>query len=267
MAHRKEILVHGVPTETWEFDLSVNEIEALLKGIGVAINGVYANLAALQAAFPNGTSGLYQTANDKNIYVWNSFTKKWESLGQLQGPAGSKGTTFTPKISSDGVLSWTNDGNLVNPTPVNIFGRGIKSLTITGTGAQGTYYTFTFTYTDNTTSSFRIYNGKDGNIADTEAAKKAAEDAKKSADAAKNWSDVAKQYSGKPPIPQNGTWWIWDASKQKYVDTGEYIRGNLMYATFYLDVFTGNLYMYTNAEYNGPKFRLNGPDLEVVIHA
>lgn len=30
----------------------------------------------------------------------------------------------------------------------------------------------------------------------------------------------AQQYSGKPPKPQGGTWWIWDATQQKYVDTG-----------------------------------------------
>jgi hypothetical protein len=30
---------------------------------------------------------------------------------------GEKGVTFTPSVSSDGVLSWTNDGNLENPEP------------------------------------------------------------------------------------------------------------------------------------------------------
>ena len=30
----------------------------------------------------------------------------------------------------------------------------------------------------------------------------------------------AQQYSGKPPKPQNGTWWVWDADQQKYIDSG-----------------------------------------------
>lgn len=30
----------------------------------------------------------------------------------------------------------------------------------------------------------------------------------------------AQQYSGKPPKPQDGTWWIWDAAQQKYIDSG-----------------------------------------------
>lgn len=38
------------------------------------------------------------------------------------GPSGENGTTFTPSVSEDGVLSWTNDGDLPNPDPVNIKG-------------------------------------------------------------------------------------------------------------------------------------------------
>ena len=29
----------------------------------------------------------------------------------------------------------------------------------------------------------------------------------------------AEQYSGKPPMPQNGTWWIWNADTGEYYDT------------------------------------------------
>lgn len=42
-------------------------------------------------------------------------------------------------------------------------GRGIKSIVRTsGTGAAGTTDTYTITYTDNTTSTISVYNGKDG---------------------------------------------------------------------------------------------------------
>lgn len=40
------------------------------------------------------------------------------------------------------------------------------------------------------------------------------------ADAAASSALSAQQYSGKPPKPQDGTWWVWDADQQKYVDTG-----------------------------------------------
>lgn len=53
------------------------------------------------------------------------------------GVAGSKGTVYTPHITDDGVLSWTNDGNRNNPDPVNIKGpkgdKGDKG----DTGPQG----------------------------------------------------------------------------------------------------------------------------------
>lgn len=38
------------------------------------------------------------------------------------GTPGANGVTFTPHLSDDGVLSWTNDGGLANPDPVNIKG-------------------------------------------------------------------------------------------------------------------------------------------------
>ena len=65
---------------------------------------------------------------------------------------------------------------------------------------------------------------------DAEAAKTAAENARESAENseanAKTYKEsaaesaaTAQQYSGKPPKPENGTWWIWDAEKGTYVNT------------------------------------------------
>jgi len=96
-------------------------------------------------------------------------------------------------------------------------------------------------------------------------AKTSAQDAAKSAAGAADSANEARQYSGKPPIIQNGTWWTWDAAKQEYADTGEAARGNVMYATFWVDARTGLLHMYTDDEYTGPQFRLNGKNLEVVL--
>lgn len=44
------------------------------------------------------------------------------SGGSGGGITGANGVTFTPHLSADGTLSWTNDGGLTNPTPVNIKG-------------------------------------------------------------------------------------------------------------------------------------------------
>lgn len=38
------------------------------------------------------------------------------------GTSGQNGYTFTPYVSPDGIIRWTNDGGLVNPEPVNIKG-------------------------------------------------------------------------------------------------------------------------------------------------
>lgn len=72
---------------------------------------------------------------------------------------------------------------------------------------------------------------------DAEAAKTAAVDARDKAQTAKTAAEnseanaktykesaaesaaTAQQYSGKPPKPENGTWWIWDAEKGTYVNT------------------------------------------------
>lgn len=54
-----------------------------------------------------------------------------ESLKGDPGADGADGTTFTPSVSSEGVISWTNDGDKANPEPVNI--KGPKG----DPGAQG----------------------------------------------------------------------------------------------------------------------------------
>lgn len=48
-----------------------------------------------------------------------------EQLDNIQltpGPKGKDGVTFTPSVSEEGTLSWTNDGELQNPQSVNIKG-------------------------------------------------------------------------------------------------------------------------------------------------
>lgn len=43
---------------------------------------------------------------------------------------GQNGATFIPSVSTEGVISWTNDRDLPNPEPVNIKGEKGDSGTI-----------------------------------------------------------------------------------------------------------------------------------------
>ena len=62
-----------------------------------------------------------------------TFQQKYDA-GELTGPAGANGATFTPTVDSSGNLSWSNDSGLANPETVNIRGpQGLKG----DTGAQG----------------------------------------------------------------------------------------------------------------------------------
>lgn len=51
--------------------------------------------------------------------------KKMEIMGiEVEIPQGTeddeRGATFTPKLSGDGYLTWTNDKNLANPEPTKV---------------------------------------------------------------------------------------------------------------------------------------------------
>ena len=99
------------------------------------------------------------------------------------------------------------------------------------------------------------------------AAAEAAQTAQNSAVAAGESAQTAQEYSGKPPIIQNDTWWIWNAETGQYEDTGESARGDVMYATFEIDPSTGLLTMTTPDGYSGPVFSLINGYLEVSISA
>ena len=79
-------------------------------------------------------------ATDTHIQ-WKYDDTEWTNLVALselkgnQGDKGAVGAHFTPSVSDDGVLSWTNNGELENPQPVNIRGpQGVQ-------GEQGRGFT------------------------------------------------------------------------------------------------------------------------------
>lgn len=99
------------------------------------------------------------------------------------GGGSESGATFTPSVSPEGVISWTNDKGLPNPDPVNIKGpagqngsdgakgdKGDKGdtgstgatgngiFTISKTSSSGGVDTYTITMTNGSTSTFTVTN-------------------------------------------------------------------------------------------------------------
>lgn len=55
------------------------------------------------------------------------------------GGKGDDGATFTPSVSADGIISWTNDRDLPNPEPVNIKGKDGYSPSVDVEDIEGGY--------------------------------------------------------------------------------------------------------------------------------
>ena len=119
------------------FNLSVPKGDKGTKGDtgeGFKVLDYFNTLNELKAAVPNpeigvaygvGTNGSY------DIYIYGE-TSGWVNNGKLQGAKGDNGNdgiTFTPYVSKDGMLYWTNDGDLENPDSVNI--KGENGVTFT----------------------------------------------------------------------------------------------------------------------------------------
>lgn len=159
------------------------------------IKGVVANASALPAASAanSGNAYLVGTATPYLLYacVLSGGAYTWLNLGSISGAKGDKGDTGTSITSVTGnavnkgqgkrafvlgvglsngtsktfeydIVDGTNGTNGTNGTD-GADGRGIVSIERTaGNGAAGTTDTYTIKYTDNTTSTFSVYNGQDG---------------------------------------------------------------------------------------------------------
>ena len=118
-------------------------------------------LMAAHPTGSEGEAWAVGSASDNDVYLWDVDQQMWTNIGSMQGPPGPQGpagadgaqgpqgirgvpgepgadgadgapgkdgspgedgASFTPAVSEDGVLSWTNDRGLPNPEPVNIKG-------------------------------------------------------------------------------------------------------------------------------------------------
>jgi len=64
---------------------------------------------------------------------------------------------------------------------------------------------------------------------------------------------------------RDGYWWRWNEETGEWYNTGEIAKGNVMFATFELDPFTGILTMFTDEEYTGANFELDENGILTVV--
>lgn len=102
------------------------------------ISGKSAYTIAIENGF-KGTEKEWLSSLKGNPFTYSDFTP--EQLAQLVGPQGKTGYYYIPSISKEGIISWTNNGNLSNPNPINIKGpqgdQGIQGEK----GDKGYYFT------------------------------------------------------------------------------------------------------------------------------
>lgn len=114
------------------------------KAVAKALESTYEKAVKDASVKPNTTYGTFVTAsgelriykasnadilgrkNEGRPIVPSNLEYAVKSIGDgyyaKEGEAGESGATFIPSVSSSGVISWTNDKDLPNPSPVNIKG-------------------------------------------------------------------------------------------------------------------------------------------------
>ena len=86
---------------------------------------------------PNFTLLVYKNLSvDSEVESSDEFTALQAAINRAENL--TDGTTFTPTVSEDGVLSWTNDGGKANPEPVNIKGED-GAFRVNVTSSNGVY--------------------------------------------------------------------------------------------------------------------------------
>lgn len=114
-------------------------------GNGIKSSTVQYQVSASGTTTPTGTWNTSVPATTAGQYLWtkvvltftNNSTSTFYAVAAHgatgakgdKGATGDSGATFTPSVSSDGVLSWTNNKGLSNPASVNIKGpQGVQGV-------------------------------------------------------------------------------------------------------------------------------------------
>lgn len=111
---------------------------------GFRVRDRYATYELLLAAHPTGEAGdayAVGTETDNVVYIWGVDVLAWVNIGPIIGPPGPQG----------------------NPGATGAAGVGIASITRTaGDGSAGSVDTYTITFTNGTSTTYQVTNGRDG---------------------------------------------------------------------------------------------------------
>ena len=91
----------------------------------VLFAGTYPSVLAMEEddSVDTGKYVLISSNDEDNGNLYIRTETEYRFIANIRGQKGDTGVTFTPKVNaSTGYISWTNDGNLENPTPVYIKG-------------------------------------------------------------------------------------------------------------------------------------------------
>lgn len=140
----------------WSFSCTSDEVD--YKGTGEPLTTKLDSMDSTIAEKANA-SDLHTHSNKavldgitaEKVATWDNGTA---------GADGEDGATFTPSVSSDGTLSWSNDKGLANPASVNIKGEAGAA------GAKGDKGD-PFTYDDFTAAQLAALKGEKGDKGDT----------------------------------------------------------------------------------------------------
>ena len=119
--------IQGVPGSNGTDGITFTPIVAADGTLSWSNDGGLENPASVNIKGPKGDTGPQGPQGEKgNAGEQGPQGEKGDTGEQgIQGAPGSNGTngiTFTPSVSADGTLSWSNDGGLENPAAVNIKG-------------------------------------------------------------------------------------------------------------------------------------------------
>lgn len=151
------------PTLKARMDNQENDLNNSINNRLSQINSIpeaFANLAAIQSKYPNGSNGIMVAADNGHKYIWNG--KSWADAGVYQSTGISEdeiGTTAVDKISLGNIL---DSYLLVKKSrgysqPAKLIAIDNQSVSVTGVAGKTTGALIPFDFKDNIDSSKQLH--------------------------------------------------------------------------------------------------------------